>query len=102
MSLAAAEKLLLSNTIAKSSFQSFSVATLAELCSTYGMSVKATGKRPKGSKTKIDYITAIFSFVSRQCMIYCWTKKKNSPKYSEGHWGVSTYAADPWFKPNVN
>jgi hypothetical protein len=66
MSLAAAEKLLNGKSVANTAFQSFPIGTLAKLCGTYGILVKATGKRGKGTKIKSDYIAAIYSFVSRQ------------------------------------
>jgi hypothetical protein len=66
MAYDAAEKLLHTKTVGKTAFQSFRVDTLAKLCHTYGLSVTGTGRRPKGSKKKSDYIDAIFSFVGRQ------------------------------------
>lgn len=64
MDSAAAEQLLNSKTITKTAFQGFPINTLAKLCEAHGISVRATGQKPKGSKKKSDYIAAIVRFVS--------------------------------------
>jgi hypothetical protein len=66
MSYDAAAKLLLSNKVNKNAFQNFPIVTLKKLCDAFGLPVEGTGKRPKGSKKKSDYVNAIFTFVSFQ------------------------------------
>jgi hypothetical protein len=69
----AAEKLLHQKIVGKTAFTNFPATTLAQLCEACGLSVEGTGKRPKGGKTKLDYIAAIFSFVGWRRMMCCLT-----------------------------
>src|SRR5882762_5367898 len=63
MTYEAAEKLFKRDTVSKTAFQVFPIAILARLCGTYGLPVRATGKKPMGSIKKSDYVDAIFSAV---------------------------------------
>ena len=67
----AAEKLLHQKTVGKTAFTNFPVSALVQLCEAYGLSVEGTGRRPKGGKTKLNYIAAIFSFVGWWQMMCC-------------------------------
>ncbi|KIM76801.1 hypothetical protein PILCRDRAFT_91437 [Piloderma croceum F 1598] len=62
MDLAAAEQLLKSKVVAKTGFRNFPIETLAKLCERHGMVVRATGRKPKGSKKKSDYVAAIVCY----------------------------------------
>jgi len=81
MAYDAAQKLLHAKIVGKTAFQHFPVSTLAELCSTYELSVTGTGRRPKGSKKKSDYIDAIFRWVGPSVNDVPLNKLL-SPKYS--------------------
>ena len=66
MDLAAAERLLKSKVVAKTGFRNFPIETLAKLCERHGMVVRATGRKPKGSKKKSDYVATIVCYVSHR------------------------------------